>query len=107
MLSPNESNVSPKKRRANRRNARKSTGPRTAAGKRRSAMNSTTHGIFCSRLLLAGEDRVDLFTIREGYLQKLAPQDIYELSLVHQIFSAQWRLMRAQRAEADHLQQLQ
>ncbi len=30
---------------ANRRNARRSTGPRTASGKQRSAQNATTHGL--------------------------------------------------------------
>jgi len=34
--------------RANRANAEKSTGPRTAAGKSRSAQNSTVHGIYAS-----------------------------------------------------------
>jgi hypothetical protein len=37
--------TSEKKRRANRRNARKCTGPRTAAGKARSACNSLRHGL--------------------------------------------------------------
>ena len=36
--------VSQKRIRANRRNAQKSTGPRTAAGKRRSSRNSLKHG---------------------------------------------------------------
>jgi hypothetical protein len=36
--------VSLKRIRANRRNAQKSTGPRTAAGKRRSSRNSLKHG---------------------------------------------------------------
>ncbi|MEA2709630.1 MAG: hypothetical protein QOF78_2231, partial [Phycisphaerales bacterium] len=48
--------VSQRKRRANRRNAQKSTGPRTAEGKRRAARNSISHGIFCFDLLLDGED---------------------------------------------------
>jgi len=37
--------TSEKKRRANRRNARKCTGPRTAAGKARSARNALRHGL--------------------------------------------------------------
>ena len=37
--------TSEKKRRANRRNARKCTGPRTAAGKSRSARNALRHGL--------------------------------------------------------------
>lgn len=37
--------VSPQKRAANRRNALKSTGPKTASGRRASAQNSTRHGL--------------------------------------------------------------
>jgi hypothetical protein len=33
---------------ANRRNAQKSTGPRTDAGKRSSSGNATTHGVFAN-----------------------------------------------------------
>ncbi|MEA2736690.1 MAG: hypothetical protein QOE14_3141, partial [Humisphaera sp.] len=39
--------LSRRRLRANRRNAKKSTGPRTAEGKRRAARNSISHGIFC------------------------------------------------------------
>jgi len=37
--------VSPQRRQANRRNALRSTGPKSAAGRRRSSGNSVTHGL--------------------------------------------------------------
>lgn len=37
--------ISPKKRAANRRNALQSTGPKTARGRRMSALNATLHGL--------------------------------------------------------------
>ncbi len=40
--------LSLKRIRANRRNAKKSTGPRTAAGKRRSSVNSLKHGVYAT-----------------------------------------------------------
>lgn len=41
--------LSARRIRANRRNAKKSTGPKTAAGKARSCRNATGYGIFCQR----------------------------------------------------------
>jgi hypothetical protein len=51
--------VSAAKRAANRRNARRSTGPRTAAGKERSACNALRHG-------LTARPRDDLALMREA-----------------------------------------
>jgi hypothetical protein len=46
------SKVSEKKRLANQRNAKKSTGPKTAEGKKRAKMNAVTHGVFCQEVIL-------------------------------------------------------
>ena len=40
---------------ANQENAKKSTGPKTVEGKRRSSMNAMTHGIFAQIPILPGE----------------------------------------------------
>ena len=48
--------TSTKRARANRRNARKSTGPKTAAGKARSKMNALKHGLDAETPILPGED---------------------------------------------------
>ena len=107
MVAPNQPAspraLSPKKRLANRRNAQKSTGPRTEAGKARSARNRTSHGIFCRDLLLPGEDERMFRRIRESVIQRLRPQDALELMFVDRIVQAQWRLNRCQAAEhLDH-----
>ena len=39
---------------ANRRNAGKSTGPRTTGGKARSRLNAVTHGLTAQTLFLGG-----------------------------------------------------
>ena len=54
---PNPSPISRRKLRANRRNAEKSTGPRTPEGKARASRNATTHGVFCRDVVVPGEDR--------------------------------------------------
>jgi hypothetical protein len=92
--------VTPKKLTANRANAKKSTGPRTAAGKRRSSKNAVTHGIFCNDLVLPGEDAKLFESFRHAVLLKLSPQDIVELMIVDRIVIAQWKLRRLNAVEA-------
>jgi len=56
MVAQSVSSTTAKKARANRRNAKKSTGPRTAEGKAASSQNATSHGIYCRDIVLDGED---------------------------------------------------
>ena len=92
--------VTAKKLAANRANAKKSTGPRTAAGKRRCSKNAVTHGIFCNDLVLPGEDAKLFESSRHAVLLKLSPQDIVELMIVDRIVIAQWKLRRLNAVEA-------
>src|SRR4051812_26435336 len=85
--------------RANRNNARRSSGPRTAAGKRRSSQNATSHGVFCRDLVLPGESRAEFDAFRNAFLLRLSPQDVLELLIVDRIVSASWKLRRLQAAE--------
>ena len=95
--------VSRAKRRANRRNARRSTGPRTAEGKSRAARNATTHGVFCREVVLPGEDADRFRETRAEYIRALKPQDAPQLALVDTMVAARWRLDRCLAAEADAL----
>ena len=58
--------VSEAKLEANRRNAQKSTGPRTEAGKKRSSLNAVTHGLRAETLVLLDEDPQVLEDRRDG-----------------------------------------
>jgi hypothetical protein len=84
---------------ANRANAQLSTGPKTAEGKRNSALNRLRHGFYSKSLLLPGEDEQALAAMRNDYIATLKPQNQLELNLVDQIISATWRLYRLARAE--------
>src|SRR5205814_2305240 len=84
---------------ANRRNARRSTGPRTVAGKHRSSRNATSHGVFCRDLVLPGESHEEFRAYRDAFLLRLNPQDVLELLIVDRIVAASWKLRRLQAAE--------
>ena len=51
---------------ANHNNAKKSTGPRTEAGKRRSAMNAIKHGMTARIAMLPGEDPAEFEELRRS-----------------------------------------
>ena len=63
---------------ANRTNAKKSTGPRTAAGKRVSKRNAITHGFFSNELVLNEEDRQQLEAICTRLYSELSPRTALE-----------------------------
>ena len=60
-----EKPISQKKLEANRRNAQKSTGPRTAEGKRTSSMNALTHGLLAQGVITRGDYKEDPFEFLE------------------------------------------
>lgn len=88
------------RREVNARNARKSTGPRTAAGKSRSSMNALRHGILTRRMLLPGEDAKELFELTSEMRASLAPRGGVEDELVEKMIAAVWRRRRADAVES-------
>ena len=87
-------------KRANRLNAKKSTGPTTEAGKEKSRFNALVHGLRAESTLLPGED-VDRFDqLLDSITVAWRPQDDMERSLIEQIAANQWKLARLDRAEA-------
>ena len=77
---------------ANRKNAQKSTGPKTPDGKSIVAQNATTHGLRASRVLIASEDSAEFDTHRNTLLEDLAPVGPMET-----IFAILERLMMYER----------
>ena len=68
--------ISAAKLEANRRNARKSTGPRTEKGKRRSRLNAVTHGLRAEILVLLDEDQAE--GRKKAWRASLLPRDDVE-----------------------------
>lgn len=89
--------------RANQENAKKSTGPVTLEGKKRSSQNAMTHGIFASIPILPGEDEASLNALAEALNQAFQPKDAMELMLVERIIIASIRQIRLREAEAAHI----
>ena len=91
----------PRKDEANRRNASKSTGPRTQTGKDISRRNALQHGMTARTLLLVpGEDAGALAELAAGVRAALAPVGAVETLLAERIVSLAWRLRRSEAVDA-------
>jgi len=87
-------------REINRQNARKSTGPRTEAGKAASSKNRLSHGLCSRSLLIYGETQEEFDALRQQTHASFAPTTPEELFLADQLTEALWRLHRARRVES-------
>jgi hypothetical protein len=81
---------------ANRQNARKSTGPRTAEGKAAVSQNAIKHGLWGRADVVSWEDPAEFELHREALLAELAPAGAMERMLAARIVGLAWRLQRAQ-----------
>ncbi|HYL78623.1 MAG TPA: hypothetical protein VEU96_30810 [Bryobacteraceae bacterium] len=83
----------------NRANAESSTGPRTAEGKSRSAMNAIRHGLTADAVLLPGEDADAYHHFCSRMIEDLRPEGMLEEQLAKTVADAQWRLNRCRNLE--------
>ena len=84
---------------ANKANAKKSTGPKTAAGKASVAGNAISHGILSKRLFLGDESPGDFQALQDDLRQALKPMGALELVLVEKVAIAIWKQKRLVAAE--------
>ena len=84
---------------ANRRNAQKSTGPRTRAGKAAASKNSIKHGLLAHQTIISSENQADFCKERERILSDLVPESPMESMLAERVVVLSWRLKRI-----DHIQ---
>jgi len=92
--------ASDKQIRANRRNARKSTGPKTQEGKAVVRHNALKHGLLSRQILLPDEDEASLMQLSERLHTQLQPVGELESFLVERIVADAWRLRRVLAVEA-------
>src|SRR5262249_62182501 len=80
---------------AKRRNALKSTGPRTEAGKEISRCNAVRHGLTAETVIDALEDAEDYTEFERAITADYDAQSAVERELVLRLASLLWRLRRA------------
>ena len=84
---------------ANRRNAQRSTGPKTPQGKATVSRNAQKHGLASRLVVFPEENRTRFLELLAGFRSELRPATAFEESLVFQLAAADWRLRRIVRFE--------
>jgi hypothetical protein len=101
------------RREANRRNAKRSTGPRSERGKATASANAVKHGVFARpvpaqgflardgilRSALADESADEFSAFLDRFNEALAPRDALDAMLVEKMALALWRYRRLRRFE--------
>lgn len=80
---------------ANRLNALRSSGPRSAEGKARVASNALKHGLTGKQVVLPGEDPAEFDAFRSDLIADRAPQGALEEIFAEKIVADAWRFRRA------------
>ena len=83
----------------NRVNSLKSTGPRTDAGKARSAMNALKHGLTAKAILLPTEDPEAYQRHVDTFMNDFKPANAAELAQVKKLAHSSWHMDRIARIE--------
>src|SRR5271163_2096629 len=96
--------TSPKQIEANRRNAFKSTGPATDAGKQRSRRNAVHHGLTAETVIMTLEDEEDYKAFELSVTSGIDAPTAVERELVLRLASLLWRLRRATAIDTGLLQ---
>jgi hypothetical protein len=91
----------------NRANSQFSTGPRSEAGKQRSALNALTHGLTARTAVLPSEDPAAYEHHHRQFHEEYRPATATETQLVHELADTSWRMNRIPLLEADVLSRAQ
>ena len=86
---------------ANRRNAQKSTGPKTPEGKSAVSMNALRHGLRARTVVLPGEDPTEFHQLCDDLQVEWHPQSRTEQFYVEQMAVSQWKLTRMEVVEVN------
>ena len=91
--------ISEKQLEANRRNAQRSTGPRTEEGKNVAALNARRHNLTGQVTAMTDADRIMHDAFSASIVENLAPEGAMETQLAQRIATDSWRLNRISAVE--------
>ena len=91
--------ISEKQLEANRRNAQRSTGPRTEEGKKVAALNARRHNLTGQVTAMTDADRIMHDAFSAAIVENLAPEGAMETQLAQRIATDSWRLNRISAVE--------
>ncbi len=98
--------MSERKLQANRKNAQKSTGPKTARGKRYSSFNAMTHGMLAKKVMYAADGKLideDLRRVHEQLREELSRGDVVSELLTELVAVDYWHLQKGLECERKYL----
>ena len=100
--------ISEKKLAANRKNAQKSTGPKTEKGKQVVSQNAVKHGLYARALILNSpslkDDQSEYNNLIYSLDSELEPEGLFEQFLIRQIANCLWRSRRVINAENSQIE---
>jgi hypothetical protein len=82
---------------------RKSTGPKTEAGKAASSKNALRHGLASGTILIPGEDPAEFQALEDALFDQYKPADPTQTLLVHDMAKHHWLKDRALRLQGEAL----
>jgi hypothetical protein len=86
--------VSSNKVRANRDNAKSSTGPKTLSGKEKVSGNALTHGLTAEKHVIIGESIEEFNTFKDSMFKVYEPLGAHEEEIFIKLVELLWRLRR-------------
>ena len=92
--------ISHKKLEANRRNALKSSGPKTIEGKKQASLNALKHGLTAEKFVIIGENIKELESFRDRMIESLKPIGVEQEVIAEKIIEIAIRLKRIKNIEA-------
>lgn len=86
---------------ANRRNAARSTGPRTPEGRAVSSVNAVRHGVLSNRFVAEHENLSEFSALLDDLIAEFEPETALESLLIERLAILFWRERRLASAEAE------